>query len=352
MLAAQFRLALCVALLLATASLARAQALPTQDQPGAQENSGYDLSALSRYEGQTIRQIDFRGIAGTDTAMLRNLLPIHENEPLTREQLQQSLRTLYATGRFATLEVEADNVAGGIALTYVAKENYFNGQIRVLGLKDNGSPRPSDLINATRLDLGELFADDDVQSGLQRMNKVLADYGYYQATVTYQLTPHEDTRQMDITFLVDQGPVARIGEVKIHDDTGLDPGRIQKITKLKSGAKVSSEHLSRAMERLRNYYQKNDHLEAQVRLASRDYHDDTNKLDYNFTVDEGARVLITAQGEKISQRELKKLIPVYQENTVDEDLLNEGRRNLRNYMQTQRLLRCRGRCIAQGRSRA
>ncbi len=44
--------------------------------------------------------------------------------------------------------------------------------------------------------------------------------------------------------------------------------------------------------------------------------------------------MITAQGEKISQRQLKKLIPVYQENTVDEDLLNEGRRNLRTYMQT------------------
>ncbi len=332
--AAQFRLILWVALLLTAASMARGQTVPAQDQPAAPESPTYDLSTLSRYEGRVVRQIQFRGLAGTDSTMLRRLLPIRENEPLTREELQQSLRTLYATGLFATLEVEADPVSDGIALTYVAKENYFNGQIRVWGLKDNGSPRPGDLINATRLDLGELFSEDEVQSGLARMKKVLADYGYYVATVTYQLTQHEDTRQMDITFLLDQGPVARVGAVKIHDDTGIDPATVQKITKLKSGAKVSNEHLSRAMERLRNYYQKNDHLEAQVRLASRDYHIDTNKLDYNFTVDEGAKVLITAQGEKISRRELKKLIPVYQENTVDEDLLNEGRRNLRNYMQT------------------
>ncbi len=332
--AAQFRLALGLALLLTSASLALGQTIPSQDQFNAPLSPAYDLSALSRYEGRVVRQIDFRGIAGTDTTMLRGLLPIRENEPLTRENLQQSLRTLYATGLFATLEVQADTVSGGIALTYVGKENYFNGQIRVLGLKDNGSPRPSDLINSTRLDLGELFSEDDVQAGLQRMKKVLADYGYYEATVTYQLTPHEDTRQMGITFLVDQGPLARVGRVTIHDDTGIDPARIQKLTKLKSGAKVSNEHLSRAMERLRNYYQKNNHLEAQVRLASRDYHDDTNRLDYNFSVDEGAKVLITAQGQKISQREFKKLIPVYQENTVDEDLLNEGRRNLRTYMQT------------------
>ncbi len=287
--AAQFRCVLWVALLLMAASLARGQAASTQDQSTAQENPTYDLSALSRYEGRVVRQVDFRGLAATDTSMLRRLVPIRENEPLTREELQQSLRTLYATGLFASLEAEADTVPGGIALTYVVKENYFNGQIRVQGLKDNGSPRPGDLINATRLDLGELFSEDDVQSGLQRMKKVLADYGYYVATVTYQLTPHENSRQMDVTFLVDQGPIARVGTVTIHDDTGIDPARIQKITKLKSGAKVSIDHLSRAMERLRNYYQKNDHLEAQVRLASRNYHDDTNKLDYNFNVDEGVQ---------------------------------------------------------------
>jgi outer membrane protein insertion porin family len=335
-LAAPFRLALCVALLLAAASLAGAQSAPTREQAsGAEDSTTYDVNALSRYEGGIVRQIEFQGIAGTDQAMLRSLLPIHENDPLVKEQLQQSLRRLYATGRFAALDVEAETApGGGITLTYVAKENYFNGQIQVEGLKSSASPRPSDLVNSTRLDLGELFAEDEVVSGVLRMKKVLADNGYYESTITYRLTPHEETRQMDITFEVDQGPVARVGIVKIHDDTGIDPATVQKLTKLKSGAKVSSEHLSRALERLRNYYQKNDHLEAQVQLASRDYHDDTNKLDYNFTVDEGAKVRITAQGEKISQRELKKMVPVYQENTVDDDLLNEGRRNLRNYLQT------------------
>ena len=333
-LAAQFRLALCIALLLAPASLARAQSATTPDQITEHHANSYDISALSRYEGRTVRQIDFKGITGTNVAMLRTLVPIRQDEPLTKDELQQSLRTLYATGRFATLDVQADNVPGGIALTYIAKENYFNGQLRVDGLTTSASPRPSDLVNSTRLDLGELFSEEDVQSGLTRMQKVLADNGYYEAIINYEMTPHEDTRQMDITFHVNQGPRARVGSVKIRDDTGIDPARIQKITKLKSGAKVSSDHLSRAMERLRNYYQKNDHLEAQVRLASREYHADTNRLDYNFTVDEGAKVLITAQGDKISNRELKKLVPVYQENTVDDDLLNEGRRNIRTYLQT------------------
>jgi len=334
LLAAQFRLAISAVLLLALAAPARAQSGQEPDRTSESTAApSYDVSSLSHYEGKIVRQIDFRGIAGTNPAMLRGLITVEVNQPLDRDPLQQSLKTLYATGRFATLNVEADTVPNGIALTFVAVENYFNGQVRVEGLT-SAVPRPSDLVNASRLDLGEQFSEEEVQSGLPRMKKVLTDNGYYESSITYRLTPNEDTRQMGITFQVDEGAIARVGKVTIHDDTGIDQSKIQKITKLKPGSKVSFDHFSRALERLRNFYQKNDHLEAQVQLASREYHNDTNRLDYNFSVDEGSKVLITTAGIKISRRELKKLVPVFQENTVDEDLLNEGRRNLRNYLQT------------------
>ncbi len=42
---------------------------------------------------------------------------------------------------------------------------------------------------------------------------------------------------------------------------------------------------------------------------------------------------MSAEGFKISHSQLKKNVPVYEENALDDDLLNEGRRNLLNYMQ-------------------
>jgi outer membrane protein insertion porin family len=45
-------------------------------------------------------------------------------------------------------------------------------------------------------------------------------------------------------------------------------------------------------------------------------------------------VEIAADGFKLSQRVLKKLVPIYEEGAVDDDLLNEGRRNIQNHMQT------------------
>ena len=45
-------------------------------------------------------------------------------------------------------------------------------------------------------------------------------------------------------------------------------------------------------------------------------------------------VVIYARGYHISRGVLKREIPVYEENAVDDDLLNEGKRNLLDYMQT------------------
>jgi outer membrane protein insertion porin family len=42
-------------------------------------------------------------------------------------------------------------------------------------------------------------------------------------------------------------------------------------------------------------------------------------------------VVVTLEGAKIGRSQLEKLVPVYEEGAVDQDLLNEGAQNLRNY---------------------
>lgn len=310
----------------------QAQAATTADK---QDHPNPELSGAAKYQGEIVREIQFKGIAGTNSGMLRDLLSTKPGEPLDRNELRESIRVLYETGRFSSLHVEASPANdGGIILLFVTTENYFNGDVSVVGLNPKTNPKPHQLVNASKLDLGELFSEDNVKVSEERMKKVLADNGYYQASVTYELVPHEDTRQMDIIFHVTPGELARVGKVTIEGDTGLVAGQVEKITKLKAGKRVKTANLNRALDRLRKHYQKNQHLEAQVSLTDREYNPDSNTLDYVFEVEQGSKIVILAEGAKIRKGELKKLIPVYQENAVDEDLLNEGRRNLRNYLQT------------------
>ena len=117
------------------------------------------------------------------------------------------------------------------------------------------------------------------------------------------------TRQMEVDFHVVPGPLARVGQVTIEGDTGIPPDKIRSLTKLKSGAAVKQEHVTRALERLRKNYQKNNHLEAQVSLTERQYQPDTNRVNYIFKVDEGPTVAITTEGAKISKGELREAGP-------------------------------------------
>ena len=309
--------------------------IPENQTVNSQPHPAPELNGAAKYQGEMVRDIQFRGISGTNPEMLRSLLLVKPGEPMDRDSLRESIKVLYSTGRFSTLHVEAEPAPpSGIALIFVATENYFNGDVNVDGLNKKTPPKPHQLVNASKLDLGELFSEDNVKRAMERMTKVVGDDGYYQSAVTYELKPHDDTRQMDMVFRVVPGELARVGKVKIDGDAGIPPEEVLDITKLKPGAKVKNDNVTRALERLRKHYQKNQHLEAQVSLTKRDYHADTNTLDYIFEVDQGSKVIITTEGAKIGTGELKKLVPVYQENAVDDDLLNEGRRNLRNYLQT------------------
>ena len=330
------KLVFCCVLLSLLALRLPAQTSPAQASDKAESNLADEVRTFAKYQGQTVTDIVFRGITSADPAMLRRLLAQKTNEPLDREKLRTSLQALYATGRFATLQVEVEpGPPKTLTLVFVATENYFNGAITVDGTPQKTNPKPNQLIAASQLDLGDLFAEEKLTSSMERMKKVLADNGYYQASITYTLEPNREISQMAIHFHVNPGEQARVGDVTIDGDTGIPAAQVRTLTKLKSGDKVKAEHVTRALERLRAHYQKNNHLEAQVSLTARRYQADTNRLNYVFEVEQGPTVAISTDGEKISKGELKKLVPVYQENSVDDDLLNEGRRNLRDYLQTQ-----------------
>src|SRR6202022_3473436 len=109
--------------------------------------------------------------------------------------------------------------------------------------------------------------------------------------------------------------------------------KMQDIARMHMGDYVSVQRISRALERLRKKYQKQNRLLSQVAISSRNYRPETNTVDYALEIEPGPKVEINVEGFKISRSQLKKNVPVYEENALDDDLLNEGRRNLLNYMQ-------------------
>ena len=277
--------------------------------------------------------IKINGPGIDDAESLLSILPQKMNEPLDRYKVKESVQALYNTGRFAEIQVEAQrNPAGEVVLAFDARENYFFGSI----LAEGSPAHPSDnqLVNASKLILGEQYTDEKITAGIEGMQRTLQENGYYQATIKPYYEWDSRNQQVKVEFMVDRGKPARIGVINVGGSSGFSAEEVRKIAKLQSGDKVTAAHRTRALQRLRKRFQKQDRLEAQVTMTQRIYHPETNRLDYTFEINRGPVVDVKVEGAKLRRGLVKKFVPVFEESAVDDDLLNEGARNIRDYFQS------------------
>jgi outer membrane protein insertion porin family len=324
------RFVLVVLLVLAHQASWAAGSPPAQQQP---PESPAQFGTIAPYLGLAIDQIELPGVPPEEAAALLAATPLKIGEPLTREALHDAMQALSATGRFSDIQAEADRTdTAGVRLRFLTVANFFVGMVAMEGVSTN--PSANQLASSTRLQLGELYSREKLDRALAGIQRVMEENGFHQSKVTISEQRDEQQHQANMTFHVVPGPRAVVGEITLEGDAGYSKEEIKEIAKLHSGDPVVSNRITRALQRIRSRYQKQDRLLAQVSVASRTYHAERNTVDYVFKVDRGPVVQIAAEGFGLSQRVLRKLVPIYEEGAVDDDLLNEGRRNITNHLQT------------------
>jgi outer membrane protein assembly complex protein YaeT len=301
--------------------------IPESALPGAQ---------AMLHEGRTIEQVSVLAVGGeVKRAELLKQIPLKIGDRLERKNVRESLRALFETGRFARVEADATLLpSGGVAVEFRTDPNYFNGDVTVSGLPKIG-PNEVQVVNTGRLELGTLFTEEKLKDSESRILRLLREHGYWQAQVKATLHRHEETQQVDVEFDVKAGVAARVGKLTLQGTPGLSTEEVEAICKMRPGTRVRGDLLQRAVERLRKSYAKQRRLKAQITLGVPVFNAASNTVDYTFDVERGPVLDIRTEGVSLSRGKLKRYVPVYQEHAVDADLLNEGRRNLRDYLEGQ-----------------
>ncbi|MEY2411619.1 MAG: outer membrane protein insertion porin family [Acidobacteriaceae bacterium] len=303
-----------------------------QDSSGtaSQPNDG----VKSAHQGVVVQAMRFPGVQSErEQKQLLAVLPLQAGKPFDRDLLRRSIKVLDATGRFADVRAEAEPTAdGGVVISFVTVPNYFIGEITVDG--NSNRPSASQIVNAAKLQLGDLFSSEKLNQAVINIEQLMATNGYYRLTITKETREHPETQQVGIVFHISLGAQAHVGQVNITGNQNYSQQRFLDIAKMHPGDLVSVQRTSTALDRLRKQYQRQQRWLAQVTLAQHSYRPAANVVDYTFQIDPGPRVEIVAEGYRIPKKILKREVPVYQENALDDDLLNEGRHNLLNYMQS------------------
>lgn len=286
---------------------------------------------MAQLQGLPVREIVFDGVSKDRLQPLAQHLPQAVGTPLNRENIASSLRVLFQTGLFSTIEVVAARMDDGVRIVFRGTAREFIGTVNVDGAK--GATINAQLQAASRLTAGTRFSQTRLDAAMGRMRQALADNGFNEPIITYKLTRHANEQLVDIAFAVTSGAQARVGGVKISGDSGLTEAHFRNDARLKEGRKIDHDTSSRALSGILKHYQKEDRLEADVKLESEVYVPATKRSDFTFSANRGPVVKLSVQGTKLGGERLKRLVPVFEEGTVDEDLLNEGNRRLRDYFQ-------------------
>jgi outer membrane protein insertion porin family len=304
-------------------------------EPSAQKSDqvGAPQESTAEYQGLIVKEIRWPDIPDeAERRRLQQLIAQKEGALLDRQLIRKSIHQLHGTGRFADIRVEAERTEDDkVILMIFTSANYFVGEVRVEGAPHR--PTAGQIANASKLNLGETFTRDRLDRALANIKQFMEANGYYRSAARAEERPDATTQQMAILFQMNPGPLARVGKVKVECDSECTPEEVQKAAKLRPGNWVSIQSASKALERLRKRYQKRDRLLAQVRISERSYRPESNTVDFTLEINPGPKVAILVEGFKISRRVVRENVPVFQENTVDTDLLNEGRINLLNYLQ-------------------
>ncbi len=303
------------------------------------------VTSVWQEAGTPVAAIRFDGVtfAANDPTVTK--LAQTAGQPLDPEKVRGDLVRLFNSGRYRDISLSAERGANGLTLIYAGVPRYYIGRVEIAGII---SERLTSLLEfATKLDPGRPYTETDLPTALNGVKESLAENGYYQPTVNITTDKDDLGHQVNVSIEVQIGPQARIGQVNV---AGKDPGISREDFRKKGGLncsrlitlidkscepKVTRQTASNALSGVRTFYTKNNRLEGTISLQKETYEPPKKQLNFDFNAEQGPIVKVVINGAKVSKARKTLLVPVYEEGAVDNDLLNEGAFNIRDFMQQQ-----------------
>ncbi len=291
------------------------------------------------FAGQVVTAIHYRpSQQPIDPRDLDRMMLVKPGQRLETNQLAATIDRLYRSGLYDDIQVDAEPARAGVSLTFITRARRFIGHVGAGGdIKDPPS-RPV-LIGDSQLYLGQPFDDEALFFARKNLEAQLHDNGLFSGHVGVATVEDPSTHNVTIRFIVEAGKRSRYEPPIIRGDTKLPNSTIIRATGwrwpfIKKWRQVTAVLTDKGVQGVEKKYATKDRLTASVNLSSLEYDPTTGNAKPVFDIDAGPKITVKALEAKISKRKLREYLPIYQEGTVDNDLLAEGARNLHDYFQS------------------
>ncbi len=266
--------------------------------------------------GVAIRRILVEGNQRIEPATITSYLLVRPGETFDPERIDMSLKTLFATGLFADVQIEQR----GADLVVSVIENPIINRVIFEGLNTLDE---EDLEEEVQARPRSVFTPARAQADVQRIIEVYRRAGRFAAQVTPQVRELDQNR-VDLIFEVDEGPVTGVRNINfIGNESFSDRTLRDAIVTTESSwwnffdsnDNYDPDRLEYDREQLRQFYNNRGYADFRVVSAVAELTPDQEDFFITFTVDEGVRyefgeIGVETQLNRLPQDMLRRAIPI------------------------------------------
>ena len=294
------------------------------------------------FQGTKVASVEVSARPGMNMDAFRPLIQQKAGEPFSEEAIRASVAALQGTNEFSQVQVSIEPDKDGLRVLFILEPTSYIGIISFPGA--NNRFDYVRLLQVANIPEQSPYVADLPPQGQMALVRFFQANGYFTARVDPEIQRDDPHRIVNLTFNVHLNQLARVGNINFD---GLAPEEGEQVRRalrsfwarvkrdsLKPGAKYSQQRIGKAVEYIRGHIRKEGRLAPVVRQTASNYNETSNRADITFEVQPGPLLSVQVMGSHVSQRTIKRLVPIYEENAVDSDLVDEGERNLISYFQS------------------
>ena len=305
------------------------------------------MGPQTAYEGQNVSTVSLIANPHRDLAPLLPLVAQETGAPYDEAKIQATAEALKQAGGFPKVEINVEPEVSGLRINFLLEPAYYLGIVDFPGLGKYFSY--TRLLQVANLQDEDPYDPSRIPLAENALRDFLRKNGYFQAKVHAEPTIDDGHQLVSVKFTVETGKPARISSVKVEPpETPVSAQLLHSVKSLrarlsggllKSGKPYSPERIKAATTLMKRTLTHEHRLAGTIQENPPQYNPGTNRVDVSFRVEAGPVVTVRTVGAKLTViplmtgRLLKKLIPIYSEGTIDQDLVAEGQRNLTDYFQ-------------------
>ena len=309
---------------------------------GAQDNQP---TSYEGFEGRSVSKVDIAASPVMNVEAFRPLIKQKPSEPFSMAAIQDSVAALQKTTLFSQVQVKVEPEQAGVHVTFLLQPAFYVGMVYFPGAKAFSYTR---MLQAVNIPDQTPYVEDLVGKGKDALLHLFRNEGFFEAKVDPETQRDEEHLIVNLVYHCTLGRRAKIGQLTFQGATEKEAAQLRaaltsfwakvKGGSLKRGQPYTEARLTKSLDYLRQRLRKSGHLTPIVRLASSSYESRTRSAHVVFEVQPGPLVSIRVNGAHIWKRTLKRVLPIYDENLVDKELVEEGGRNLVSYFQSRSYL--------------